>query len=246
MSITSKICQAPNCDRPRDLKQRSSLCVMHRVRRSRNKSYGSKEDDAIIPFENINRNTKAMGKVCSVSNCNTKVYKHGTICSKHHRRQKKYGQYDLPSHKGTPNLPIVEKLPEGIVKNCKKHGHLSKEKVYIRYHKGKENYFCKICLIDINIKKKYVGMNGLEDYDKILLKQNGSCAICKGQNTTTRNGKIKRFAIDHCHDTKKVRGLLCAFCNAVIGYARDNVSILESAIKYLKEASDGQILPKDE
>jgi Recombination endonuclease VII len=39
MTIHSRICQAPNCENPRDIKQRSSLCVMHRVRRSRYKSF---------------------------------------------------------------------------------------------------------------------------------------------------------------------------------------------------------------
>jgi len=57
--------------------------------------------------------------------------------------------------------------------------------------------------------------------------------MCKGNNTVTRNGKIKRFAIDHDHQTGKVRGLLCGFCNALIGYAKDDISILKSAIKYL-------------
>ena len=42
-------------------------------------------------------------------------------------------------------------------------------------------------------------------------------------------------AIDHCHTTNKVRGLLCRTCNVAIGYLNDDIALLESAINYLKK-----------
>lgn len=79
------------------------------------------------------------------------------------------------------------------------------------------------------LKKKY-GIT-LEDYDQILLSQSSCCAICK---QTEPNGKGV-FHVDHCHTTGKVRGVLCAKCNILLGHADDNTKILMSAIKYLND-----------
>lgn len=64
-----------------------------------------------------------------------------------------------------------------------------------------------------------------EAYAKMLARQKGVCAIC---------GKPVRLSVDHSHATKKVRGLLCNFCNLLIGYAFDDILILRSAVRYLK------------
>jgi hypothetical protein len=69
------------------------------------------------------------------------------------------------------------------------------------------------------------------DYLKMLEAQNGRCAIC---GTDTPGGK-RAFHVDHCHATGKVRGLLCGNCNRGIGYLKDSVSNLSSAILYLNE-----------
>ncbi len=49
----------------------------------------------------------------------------------------------------------------------------------------------------------------------------------------------KKLDVDHCHDSGKVRGLLCNPCNTMLGHARDKVEILEAAVAYLKENSEG-------
>jgi hypothetical protein len=51
-----------------------------------------------------------------------------------------------------------------------------------------------------------------EEYDEMMLKQVGSCAICKNDF-----GGVRPH-IDHCHKTGKVRGLLCGSCNMALGY----------------------------
>ncbi len=69
----------------------------------------------------------------------------------------------------------------------------------------------------------------VESYNSLFLKQNGCCAGCNlHQSEFNRN-----FAVDHCHTTGKVRGLLCVACNLVIGHAQDDTSILLNLIKYL-------------
>ncbi len=55
--------------------------------------------------------------------------------------------------------------------------------------------------------------------------QEGACAICHRTD--------RPLNIDHCHDSGKVRGLLCGPCNRGIGFLEDDVTLLQSAIDYL-------------
>jgi hypothetical protein len=73
-----------------------------------------------------------------------------------------------------------------------------------------------------------------DTYLELLKTQNNKCAIC-GCNEFEKTWVSKKlpFAVDHCHTTGKIRGLLCSACNLVIGYAYDDTSILLNAIKYL-------------
>jgi hypothetical protein len=71
-----------------------------------------------------------------------------------------------------------------------------------------------------------------DDYDTMLVEQNGVCAICK-VNTAGGRGSESKLAVDHDHTTGKVRGLLCGMCNQGIGMFKDDVFLLEKAINYL-------------
>lgn len=77
----------------------------------------------------------------------------------------------------------------------------------------------------------------LDDYIKLAVEQDGKCAICKQPETQLRGGKLKMLAVDHCHTSGKIRGLLCVACNQAIGKLRDDTIILESAIGYLVKHS---------
>jgi len=76
-----------------------------------------------------------------------------------------------------------------------------------------------------------------DEYDKMLEAQGGVCAICHQEERKARHGVIMALAVDHDHETGKVRGLLCNNCNLGIGKFNDNVVYLFSAIAYLKEAA---------
>lgn len=80
---------------------------------------------------------------------------------------------------------------------------------------------------------KYMYGISATTYAQMLALQNGVCAICKGTN---KNGK--RLSVDHCHNTNKVRGLLCHNCNMGLGYFRDTIDILKDAISYLENSND--------
>lgn len=74
------------------------------------------------------------------------------------------------------------------------------------------------------LKRKY-GIT-LDEYNDMLKTQNGKCAICHEEKNET-------LCVDHDHKTGKVRGLLCTHCNHVVGFAKDNIKILDETIKYL-------------
>lgn len=69
----------------------------------------------------------------------------------------------------------------------------------------------------------------LAEYDKMFEDQNGKCAICGSPDEV----EGRRLAIDHCHDSGRVRGLLCGKCNRGLGLFYDNKQLLENAISYL-------------
>lgn len=79
------------------------------------------------------------------------------------------------------------------------------------------------------------------DYLKLYEKQHGKCAICKTNIYLTSQGssfvKSKMSCVDHCHDSFKVRGLLCAECNKGLGNFKDNKTSLQNAIEYLENFS---------
>lgn len=70
----------------------------------------------------------------------------------------------------------------------------------------------------------------LKDYEKMLLDQNSRCFICFTDAPRGRGA----FHVDHCHLTNKVRKLLCAECNMMIGLAKDNPETLRFAAEYLE------------
>lgn len=76
-----------------------------------------------------------------------------------------------------------------------------------------------------------------QDYNRMLASQNGVCAVCGNPETRKKRGGTIRLAVDHCHKTGKVRGLLCSRCNLSIGRFEDDPELLEKAAAYLKATS---------
>lgn len=75
-----------------------------------------------------------------------------------------------------------------------------------------------------------------EEYEELLAAQGGACAICgatQGWMSSHDSGKPKRLAVDHSHESGKVRGLLCDRCNTVLGKTRDSPELLRKAAEYL-------------
>jgi len=68
----------------------------------------------------------------------------------------------------------------------------------------------------------------LEEKQAMIETQEGKCRICKEE---------KPLHVDHCHNTGKIRGLLCGICNRALGGFKDSEELLISAIGYLRSAS---------
>jgi membrane-bound lytic murein transglycosylase MltF len=85
---------------------------------------------------------------------------------------------------------------------------------------------------NFHLKYKY-GIT-LDQYESMLEEQGNCCAICK---TDKPGGNGKYFYVDHNHTTNAIRQLLCHHCNFLIGYAKEDKSILLAAIQYLENWS---------
>jgi Recombination endonuclease VII len=77
-----------------------------------------------------------------------------------------------------------------------------------------------------------------EGYDALLAVQGGVCALCRraAEPVDRRTGAPRRLAVDHCHRTGRVRGLLCTVCNTSLrapDASDDPGAWLAAAVRYL-------------
>jgi hypothetical protein len=72
------------------------------------------------------------------------------------------------------------------------------------------------------LKRKYD--LSIEQFQAMVRGQSSRCAIC---------GEETKLVVDHCHQTMRVRGLLCHKCNVAIGLLRDNPDLMQSAARYI-------------
>ena len=147
---------------------------------------------------------------------------------KNKEEKKKYDQ----NYKKTWNLKNKEKIREYTREYHRKHPdrvieYRRRAAIWRKGNPEKVKEYTARANRKNNLKKKYSITE--DDYQKMLEKQNGLCAICGGR------GK-KKLSVDHCHVTKKVRGLLCQRCNVGIGMFKDDTNFMNKAIEYLKSS----------
>lgn len=89
---------------------------------------------------------------------------------------------------------------------------------------------------DATVRRKYrlAAKYGLTPaaFDELLASQGGRCVIC-GTDAPRGHG----WAVDHCHNTLIVRGVLCSPCNTGIGQFKDDPARLRAAAEYLERSS---------
>jgi hypothetical protein len=154
-------------------------------------------------------------------------------------------------------------MPLWAIKICKVHGPLKKSETIEKRTNpsGNNSPVCKKCRnqkrpycpirnksdmqkfgkkrLDAKLQKTY--RITLEQYNSLLQSQNFLCAICKTHRDFMDKKKgIKRsLAVDHCHLTGKVRGLLCHRCNTAIGLFHESFTTVENALNYLRHHKSG-------
>jgi hypothetical protein len=71
----------------------------------------------------------------------------------------------------------------------------------------------------------------LEQWQEMHDRQGGVCAICRIPGRVGRHGKLQ---VDHCHETGRIRGLLCGPCNVALGIFGDTADALARVLRYVR------------
>lgn len=89
----------------------------------------------------------------------------------------------------------------------------------------------------IDLKKRF--RISLEEFELLQQKQNYVCAIClkPERSVDRRTQQTRHLAVDHCHTTGKIRGLLCSDCNLALGLVKDDQETLTKMLNYIKQNS---------
>lgn len=100
-------------------------------------------------------------------------------------------------------------------------------------HRASESYINKY--LNRHLKRTY-GIT-YDDYLELFNFQNGKCKICDGVGEESKGERRSHItlAVDHCHKTGKIRGLLCRKCNMGLGHFNDSSELLTSALSYIRE-----------
>lgn len=78
-----------------------------------------------------------------------------------------------------------------------------------------------------NAKLKYAFGITIDKYEEMLVQQEGVCAACKSPPDK------RALAVDHCHESGLVRGLLCHPCNASLGLLRECPTRMDALKAYI-------------
>lgn len=125
-------------------------------------------------------------------------------------------------------------LDERAMKVCRRCGERKSLTEYSKNPTGKDGLRseCRACRYladrDYLLKVRF-GIDSAT-YDRLLAAQGGGCALC---GSTNPGGRWTSFHVDHCHDTGRVRGLLCAYCNGALGTLGDSPEALLRAYEYV-------------
>src|SRR5258706_3727413 len=94
---------------------------------------------------------------------------------------------------------------------------------------------CKECDKKNNHKnhiKRIYGIS-ISEYNDMFIMQASGCAICGRENVGG-----KRLSVDHCHETGRIRGLLCGKCNPGIGLFQDAPDLLLRSAQCIANEED--------
>jgi hypothetical protein len=145
----------------------------------------------------------------------------------------KYGYVRYYLVKKNIYKPILKFCKNGKV-SCKRCNKKYPEEQFIQYNTCGHR-LCNSCLSNYQLEYNMFKLGATADiYNDFYEKQNGKCGICERKiGHITKDGREARLALDHCHKTNKIRGLLCGKCNRGLGFLEENI---EKALIYLKKS----------
>src|ERR1035437_4788142 len=165
------------------------------------------------PLEEFSKDRQnKSGYRCSCKLCNKALQKE--YQKEYHKEYKNTPQYK-EYKKEYQNTPQYKEYQKEYNKNCQ---NTPQRKAY----QNTPQY--KIATRKHNLKRSF-GMTQ-QEYTLLYNQQEGKCLGC--------DKHFPILSIDHCHQTNKIRGLLCQRCNLVIGNADDKVSTLRNLIEYIE------------
>lgn len=136
-------------------------------------------------------------------------------------------------------LVNLSKNEDGSIKFGKECGWCKKIKPLDKYgfsvESGRRHPTCQRCYQRKKARSDY-GLSQ-EQLDCFFVKANHKCQICRNPQSA---GKVRSLVIDHCHRTKKTRGILCMQCNLGIGLFKDSPTMLKLAADYLTRCKNGE------
>ena len=122
----------------------------------------------------------------------------------------------------------------GYRSNCRYCRHVNDRKPNAQEYLSKEDFYNKIdessCKKERDYVKKISREFGISFKKAKKLAEVQFCEICGKRRE--ENGK--RLAVDHCHESGKIRGVLCSQCNSLLGMAKDSIETMKKAIGYLE------------
>lgn len=106
-------------------------------------------------------------------------------------------------------------------------------------NRGGFDHCCKPCKATYKRDRqhKWVYKLSSEQYENLKAEQDNRCILCGADPT-------EGLHIDHDHDTKQVRGLLCRQCNLGLGMFKDNPELLRLAAAYVESGTDATNIAK--
>lgn len=144
-----------------------------------------------------------------------------------------YDYYCKPCKREYNNRPAIRAKKVAYWKTYHKRPEV-KHRMHERYHASPE---AKEAAWERNLLRRY-GMTRA-GYYQLLAEQGGGCAICHVEF----NESGAKLSVDHCHETGRIRGILCSRCNLGIGYLDHDAKVLNSAIGYLSHKRHRKLTP---
>lgn len=106
------------------------------------------------------------------------------------------------------------------------------------YSRESKHRYCITCGSDPKMKHvlNTYGINSMQ-YESIINSQNNSCGICYESFSFKKPADVH---VDHCHETNKIRGILCYRCNVHLGFIPKHINYehyLSSVVDYINRNS---------